>query len=95
MGVGGFEPPMFTLREEIYSLLRHHHRRCAPMLFFVGPNRVERLPPDFQSDAQMTTYATGPILCLEPVEGFAPPNTAFAERRVCYFTTWASCVPVP
>lgn len=44
VGAAGVEPALFTIMDEIYSLARHHHRRCTPkfdQMFLLPGNLTE------------------------------------------------------
>ena len=44
VGREGFEPPMFTLWDQMYSLAQHHHRCCLPKLI---DGKCETAPSNF------------------------------------------------
>ena len=72
VGARGIEPPMFTLWEQIYSLSRHHHRRCTPMRFYMFYVEAKGIEPLLEEPKSSVLPLDDASINIEVLKGLEP-----------------------
>ena len=75
----GFEPPLFTQREQIYSLLQHHHRCRSRMILVL---LTHYLLCSTELAAALTVYVHSYSGMIKPMAYISKTNTTFNYTRM-------------